>query len=463
MTRNKKLCVIGGGGVRTPFVAKTVATRAASSGIAELILFDTDKFKLEKIGSISKEIASRIDSELKVTLQNDAHLALKDCDFIITTVRAGGDSSRRLDEELVKKHGLLAQETTGACGFAMAMRSIPVIDGYCQIAREVAKPNHLIFNFTNPAGLVTQALISKGYPAIGICDSPAELIRQLVELLEVSESDFSCNSFGLNHLSWFNDFRVNGKDVSDIVVNHPELFIKTEMRLFDKDILNFSDKYLLNEYLYFYFYNKKAIRLSNSTNRTRAEIIEDVNLKMNSELSNVDVSDDFPTALNIFFENYNVRENSYLLNESGVPRVKSYTTPTVDEFIAQEDSGGYAGVALKLVSSLLSAEPSEMVLSVPNNGAIEELADEDVIEISCVIANGTITPKSQRNIPTHILNLIQSVKEYERLAVEAIKTRDLNLAVKALTVNPLVANHDIAKELVQDFVDAYDHYSGEWK
>ncbi|MGA0108417.1 MAG: hypothetical protein ACO3IA_04620, partial [Candidatus Nanopelagicales bacterium] len=87
MTRNKKLCVIGGGGVRTPFVAKTVATRAASSGIAELILFDTDKFKLEKIGSISKEIASRIDSELKVTLQNDAHLALKDCDFIITTVR----------------------------------------------------------------------------------------------------------------------------------------------------------------------------------------------------------------------------------------------------------------------------------------------------------------------------------------------------------------------------------------
>lgn len=463
MNKDAKLCLIGGGGVRTPFVAKTIATLASSTGIKELTLFDIDEFKLAKIGSIAKEIAKRIDPNLKVSLEVDPETALANSDYIITTVRAGGDRARRQDEQIVSKYGLLAQETTGACGFAMAMRSIPVILEYCEIARKVAKPNHLIFNFTNPAGLVTQALTQAGYQAIGICDTPAELMRQLADLLEVQESQFSFNSFGLNHLSWFNQFKVDGVDVSELVINHPDLFTKTEMRLFEQDILLSTDNHLLNEYLYFYLYTKRAIRLSNESNKTRGELILQVNQSMNAQLTEVDVDSDFDKALKIFFDNYNVRENSYLTTESGIARVKQYRTPSTEEFITMPDQGGYAGVALRLIHALSASHPTQMVLSVPNNGAIPQLAADDVIEVSCTISNGKITPNQQLGIPDHILDLILAIKEYERLAIEAISKSSTELAIKALETNPLVADRKIATHVVADFVAAYGGYGGPWR
>jgi 6-phospho-beta-glucosidase len=463
LRKQAKLCVIGGGGVRTPFVAKTIATSAHEAGIAELVLLDNDSSKLAKYGQLAKEIAFRINPELSVSMTQDPESALSDCDYIITTVRVGGDASRLLDEQIVEEYDLLTQETTGACGFAMAMRSIPVLIEYCEVAKRVAKPDHLIFNFTNPAGLVTQALNSLGYPVFGICDSPTEMIKQIAAMLNVKESNFSCNSFGLNHLTWFDEFQVEGKDVTQEVINHQELFSKTEMRIFDRDILTFSENYLLNEYLYFYYYNKKAIRLGGKSEFSRAELIKDVNIKMNNELEQVDIKNDFDKAIQIFFDNYNVRENNYLKTESGVDRVKKYETPTAAEFISRADEGGYAGVALNLISAINGAQKVEMVLSVPNNGAIQELNSDDVVEIMCSIDEGIITPRKQKSIPTAILNLILTVKEYERLAVKAILNRDLDTAVKALTVNPLVANHDIAKELVSKFVAAYGDFGGTWK
>lgn len=463
MLIDSKLCIIGGGGVRTPFVTKTVASLAATAGIKELVLFDVDPFNLVKIGSIAKEIAKRIDPELQVTLESDAISALTNCDYIITTVRAGGDGARRRDEEIVSKYGLLAQETTGACGFAMAMRSIPVLIKYCEIARKFAKPSHLIFNFTNPAGLVTQALTQAGYPAIGICDTPAELMRQLAELLGVEESQFTFNSFGLNHFSWFNQFKVNGEDVSEQVLNHPDLFTKTEMRLFDKEILASTDNHLLNEYLYFYLYTERAIRLSNESTKTRGELILQVNKDMKQQLAEIDIESDFDNALKIFFDNYNIRENSYLTTESGVARVRQYQTPTTDEFITMPDQGGYAGVALRLIYALTASESTQMVLSVPNNGTIPQLSDDDVIEVTCTISDGRVVPNRQNDIPEHILELILTIKEYERLAVQAITNSTTELAITALASNPLVADRAIAADLISDFVAEYESYGGNWR
>ena len=386
--------------MRTPFVAKTIATQAREAGITDVVLLDNDPSKLAKYGQLAKEIAFRINPDLNVSMTQDPESALLDCDYIITTVRVGGDASRLLDEQIVEEYDLLTQETTGACGFAMAMRSIPVLIEYCEVAKRVAKPDHLIFNFTNPAGLVTQALNSLGYPVFGICDSPTELIKQITAMLTVKESSFSCNSFGLNHLTWFDDFRVEGKDV---------------------------------------------------------------NVKMNIELEQVDVKNEFDRAIQVYFDNYNVRENNYLKSESGVDRVKKYETPTAAEFISRADEGGYAGVALNLIAAMNGARKVEMVLSVPNNGAIQELNNDDVVEIMCAIDRGIVTPRKQKAIPTPILNLILTVKEYERLAVKAILNRDRDTAIKALTVNPLVANHDIAKELVAKFVAAYGDFGGTWK
>ena len=459
----KKLCVLGGGGVRSLFVARTIARAATELNLGSVVFFDVDEFKLNTYGKLAKEVARRISPELDFSIESDARKAIENSDYIITTIRVGGDASRLKDEEIISGLGLLAQETTGAGGFSMAMRSIPVISAYCQLAKEIAAPGHIILNFTNQAGLVTQALVDQGFSAFGICDSPLELIGQLAEILEVSGDRFSCNSFGLNHLTWFNDFKVDGKNISSEILSNPDLFKSTEMRLFDPEILDISEGHLLNEYLYFYHYNKKAIEMFESSTHSRGELIASVNTTMNAELSAVDIESDFGTALEIFFRNYNVRENNYMKNESGKSRPKVREVPSVEEFINGKDEGGYAGVAVNFIKAYESSAPAEMVLSTRNNGAIPELATNDVIEVMCTVSNKVVKPRPQQNIPKNILNLISTMKEYERLSVQAISTKDKKLAVKALLTNPLVSNFDLATKLVSEFVILNSTGSGDWK
>lgn len=459
----KKLCVLGGGGIRSLLVARTIARAATELNLGSVVFFDVDEFKLNTYGRLAKEVARRISPELEFSLQSDENKAIQSADYIITTIRVGGDASRLKDEEIISSLGLLAQETTGAGGFSMAMRSIPVISAYCQLAREIAAPGHIILNFTNPAGLVTQALVDQGFPAFGICDSPLELMGQLAEILNISGDRFSCNSFGLNHLTWFNDFKADGKNVSKELLSDPELFKATEMRLFDPEILDISEGHLLNEYLYFYHYNKKAIAMFEALTVSRGDLIATVNKTMNAELATVDIESDFDTALEIFFRNYNVRENNYMKNESGKSRPKLRKVPSVEEFIDGVDEGGYAGVAVNFIKAFESSTTAEMVLSTRNNGAILDLAADDVIEVMCTVSNQEVSPRVQQNIPKTILNLILTMKEYERLSVKAILTKDKKMAVKALMTNPLVANFDLASKLVSEFLIHNAPGSSEWK
>jgi 6-phospho-beta-glucosidase len=184
---------------------------------------------------------------------------------------------------------------------------------------------------------------------------------------------------------------------------------------------------------------------------------------MNAELSKVNVESDFDTALEIFFRNYNVRENNYMKNESGKARPKVRKTPSVDEFINGNDEGGYAGVAVNFIKAFNSSTPAEMVLSTRNAGAIPELGADDVIEVMCTVFNQEVKPRPQKNIPKTFLNLISTMKEYERLSVKAIMSKDKKIAAKALLANPLVSNFDLATKLVSEFVKHNSPGSGEWK
>ena len=271
-------------------------------------------------------------------------------------------------------------------------------------------------------------------------------------MLNVAENRFSCECFGLNHLSWFTHFQVDGKDVTEPIFTDPNLFVKTEMRLFEPQVLKMTDGCLPNEYLYFYYYTRKVIQSSRQAGESRAQLIERVNTMMNKALENVDPDQEFEKAFRIFFEHYNIRENHYMMNESGKARVRHYEVPSVEEFLSTPDEGGYAGVALRFVKALSQDEPVEMILSVPNRGAIAGLRDEDVVEISCRIDHNGAHPIGQPHIPQPIMNLIQTMKEYERTAVRAILNRDRDLAVKALLIHPLVANLDLAEKLVDAFL-----------
>ena len=181
-----KLCVIGGAGARSAFLTKSLVKSARDIRVDHIVLLDNDQQKLKTYGEISRELARRLDPELTFEVTSDARAALTGVDYIITTIRAGGDAGRLFDEQTCLAHGVLGQETTGAGGFAMAIRSVPTLVYYCTLAREVANPGHLIFNFTNPSGIITQALRSKGFDNVyGICDAPSGFIKQLEEILEI--------------------------------------------------------------------------------------------------------------------------------------------------------------------------------------------------------------------------------------------------------------------------------------
>ncbi|MBQ5904455.1 MAG: glycoside hydrolase, partial [Clostridia bacterium] len=379
-----KLAVLGGGGVRSPFLAKSIALGAKEIGITETVFMDNNEEKLFTYGKIAKRISEMIDPDLEFSLTSDGREALKDADFVITTIRAEADEGRVFDERTALNEGVLGQETTGAGGFAMALRSIHTLKEYCTLAREVAKKDAPIFNFTNPSGLVTQALRTMGFENVyGVCDAPSGFLRQLREITGEKELNFEC--YGLNHLSWFRNLNINGKDVTEEVYAHPDFYKKTEMRLFSEDILRLSDYDMPNEYLYFYHFRDKAVNSVLSSSETRGETILKINNHMLQEMKTIDIDNDFEKAFHCFMRHYAMRENSYFSIETGMEREEKFPVPTAEEYVKQPDNGGYAGVALQFIKAKATGKPVQMVLSIPNEGAIDFLKAEDVCEITCTV------------------------------------------------------------------------------
>lgn len=459
-----KLAVIGGGGVRSPFLAKSLVKNAKEINVDEIVFMDNSSEKLSLFGKLSQKIAQAIDPDIRFTITTDMVEAVRDASFVITTIRSGGDESRVFDERTALNLGILGQETTGAGGFAMALRSIPVLTDLCEKIVRYSARDVLVFNFTNPAGLVTQALRNAGYNFVyGICDAPSGFEKQLVKLLGASEDEFEMRCFGLNHLSWYRDFRLRGEDVYDAIMSKKNLFQDADMRYFDRRIVNLiGNRDLPNEYLYFYYYRDQAVQAILASNETRGETILEINKDMLAAMHRVDIDASPEEAYDIFIRHYFERENQYFAIESGVKR-KAPPIPTFREFLAQPDDGGYAGVAIKFIKAYVSGNPVHMVLSVPNNGAISFLNDDDVVEITCNIEMGKVTPIPVSSVDDYQKQLIETVKYFERNCVKAIQTKDKSLAVKALMLHPQVNSYPLAEKLLALYLEHYKEYVGEWK
>src|SRR5688572_17690257 len=203
-----KLTIIGGGGVRTPRLMPSLVKRAERLGLDELWLMDNDPEKLALMGSLCQHMVR--DASFKVVLSMDAREAIQGAQHVITSIRPGLEQGRATDERICFSHGVLGQETTGAAGFAMAMRSIPAILDYARLVNEIGAPGAWIYNFTNPAGLVAQALHDAGVNRIvGICDSANGAQHGVSRFLGVPLKQVHHQVYGLNHLSWTNSVRVD--------------------------------------------------------------------------------------------------------------------------------------------------------------------------------------------------------------------------------------------------------------
>lgn len=453
-----KIAVIGGGGVRSVFLAKSIAARSEELKINELVFMDNDEKKLRIYGTMAKKTSNLICPSLDFKITTNAVEAVENADYVITTIRVGGDDMRVKDERAALNMGVLGQETTGAAGLSFAMRSISALADYCELIKKHAKKGCKVFNFTNPAGVVSQTLRDMGYDfTYGICDAPSGMLRSFEKLYGAEEGSAKGEIYGLNHLSYFTSIKINGKEMIDEIIDNDEAYEKTDLRYFEKDLLK-SRKSVLNEYLYYFYYREKALANILNADKTRGEQIAEINRHMTAELEKVDIENDFETALGIFEHWYGERENNYMASETGIKRKEPWKFD-----IFGKDDGGYAGVALKFIEIAISGKTDSMILCVPNNGAIEGLLDSDVVEITCDIDKNGAVPHRFGKVDEQNLELIRRVKNYERLASEAIRTKSREKAIEALTLHPLVNSYSIAKELTDKYIEYNKEYTGVWK
>ena len=338
------------------------------------------------------------------------------------------------------------------------MRSVPALAEYCELAKRYASKDVKIFNFTNPAGVVSQTLRDMGYDfTFGICDAPSSLLHAFAKLYGVEQDAVTGNCYGLNHLSFFESVKLRGREIMPELLKNPKLYTDTDMRFFKPDLVEHMGC-ILNEYLYYFYYREQAIENILKAGVTRGEVIRDVNHHMMEELSGMDIENDFARCLGVFDKWYGRREDAYMSNETGISRAKEPYHFDIHE----KDAGGYAGVALKYIRARNSGQESEMILCVPNQGAIPGLLDTDVVEISCTLKDGVYIPHRIENPGELQMELIRRVKIYERLASEALRTKSISKAVDCLMVHPLVNSYSLAGQLVQEYLESNKDYTKGW-
>jgi 6-phospho-beta-glucosidase len=449
-----KLTFIGGGGIRTPLAVAAALRRASRIGLEELCLMDTDTERLHIFGTLSRRVADAIDTSTRITLSTDAHEALTAARYVITSFRIGGDEGRVLDERIALRHGVLGQETTGAGGFAMAMRSIPAILDYAELLEQLS-PGAWIINFTNPAGLVTQALRDRGFNrTIGICDSADGAQNAIAAWLHIDPRRLTAEVFGLNHLSWARRVWLDGEDVLAPLLREPDFRNSTLQRLFDPQLITAFNMWL-NEYLYYYYYSDCALAEMSAHEKTRGEDVLAWNLGLLEQLRAIDVEANPSAAEQAYSAYMHQRIASYMQHSETNEPITGITDVEADE--------GYAGVALRVIEGLENGRPIYTALNVPNEGAITCMQPDDVVEVSCMVNGDGVHPQSIGDIPEPQELLMRTVKLYEKLAVQAILNRSQALAAQALMLHPLVLSYGRAEKLVDEYLMAHAAHVGVWQ
>lgn len=453
-----KLTVIGGGGVRSMFLAKSIAQKAKELKIDTLVFMDNNEKKLSIYGKMAERVAKIICPEIDFHLTVNPKQAVENADYVITTIRVGEDEMRVKDERIALDMNILGQETTGAAGFSFAMRSVSALKEYCELVKKYAKPGCKVFNFTNPAGLVSQALRDMGYDfTYGICDAPGGMLVSFEKLYGLKEGSLSAEVYGLNHLSFFSSIKLGDREIIEDIINNAETYEKTDLRYFDKDFLK-RKGFIPNEYLYYFYNREKAVENIIASGKTRGEQICEINRLMTEQLEKTDIDNDFHKALEIFEHWYGIRENNYMASETGVKRKAPWKFD-----LASRDSGGYAGVALKFIETAQKDSNGTMILCVENGDALDFLEKSDVVEITCDISKDGATPHKFHDTDELNRELIRRVKLYERLGSRAIIQKSRDLAVDALAVHPLVNSYSLAEKLTDRYIDLNKDYIGEWK
>jgi 6-phospho-beta-glucosidase len=440
--QTRRVTIIGGGGVRTPLLVHGLAQAKEALPIDELAIFDLDREHAETIARLGREIVRRRGASFDIKVYPSLESAADHAAFVINCVRVGGMEGRARDERLAIEHGLAGQETTGPGGAAMALRTIPVTLAHARIVEQAA-PEAWFINFTNPAGLITQALTQHTkLRAIGICDTPAELFfgiaRALGEPLEDCQFDYA----GLNHLGWVRHVRLRGEDITARVLDDAELLRHCyPAGLFDPQLIR-TLRLIPTEYLFFYYSQRRAHDNQLRAGASRGEELAQMNHALFAQLR-----DENPVQALETYRAYLAQRNaSYLKLEAEGGSAFAYASDPGDPFNA---ATGYHRIAIDVMTGLVSGQAREIVLNVPNRGAIEDLDADDVVEVPCELDRSGARPHRTGHLPPSVRGLVESVKEYERTLLRAAVSGSGLLAQMAMMQCPIVADWELAGRLTR--------------
>ncbi|KPI05623.1 MULTISPECIES: 6-phospho-beta-glucosidase [Streptomyces] len=437
-----KLTILGGGGFRVPLVYGALLGDRAEGRVTHVVLHDVDAGRLTAVARVLAEQAKDLPDAPEVSFTTDLDDALRGADFIFSAIRVGGLEGRADDERVALAEGVLGQETVGAGGIAYGLRTVPVA---VDIAQRVARlaPDAWVINFTNPAGLVTEAMSRHlGDRVIGICDSPVGLGRRIATVLGANPREAWIDYVGLNHLGWVRGLRVAGRDELPRLLADPELLGSFEEgKLFGVEWLQ-SLGAVPNEYLHYYYFNREAVRAYQQAEKTRGAFLRDQQEQFYAEMRRPDTA-----ALSAWDRTRAEREATYM--------AENRDAAGAGERDADDLSGGYEKVALALMRAIARDERTTLILNVRNRGTLGVLDTEAVIEVPCLVDANGAHPVAVDPLPDHASGLVCAVKAVEREVLSAAESGSRTTAVKAFALHPLVDSVNVARRLVEGYTSVH--------
>ncbi len=415
-----QLTIIGGGSSYTPELLHGILAHRQLCAVDKIVLYDPDVERVSVVGAFCQRmVAAFPHADLEVTYTQDLPRSLKGAQFVVFQLRVGGQAERHQDIMMGLRHGVIGQETTGVGGFAKALRTIPVVlDIAAHIAREC--PGAFLINFTNPSGMVTEALLHHtDLRCIGLCNVPIETHMLLAELFECDDSDIVMDWVGLNHLGWLRGVQVRGQERLPELIERVEL---GEVDLEDTIDVTYPPGFLRrlqavpSSYLRFFYFPDAEFRKLQQAKRSRAEEVMDIEKKLFAYYKN---------------------ENS-----SAMP-----------ELLKERGGAWYSRLAVNVMNALNSAQSSVHVVNCLNGSSVQGIDADAVVEVPCSISRAGVEPLPVRKVDPALLGLMQQVKAYEVLAIEAALNKSAHQALKALIAHPLIPNISQAQALVVELIE----------
>jgi 6-phospho-beta-glucosidase len=426
-----KVTVIGGGSSYTPELINGFLERQESFPLSELWLMDILPERLELVGGFAQRMVAAKGNPFTVHLTTDRRQAIDKASYVITQLRVGWMQARREDEYLGRRHGLVGQETTGIGGMSKALRTIPVILDIANDMRDLA-PGALLVNFTNPAGLVTQALADHApdIPAVGVCNVPLITKMKLLEELQTRQGldldpeQVHLDSLGLNHLTWYRSLNIDGEDIWPHVMTSFIAAVKEETDpewgIWDTDTLKTLGM-IPNRYLRYFYYTGRMLAAQQKWPPSRAEEVTAIEKELLAQYAEPDRTEPPDTLLK--------RGGAY-----------------------------YSTVATQILNAHYNDTGETHVVNVAHRGAVPGWPDEWVLEMPCRVSRAGIVPLPADPLPPSVEGLVAQVKAYEMLTVQAAVHGDRSAAYQALLAHPLGPPADQVQTVLEDMLATHHDY-----